>query len=338
MDTQILIYSIGLGLISFILVFILLPQWISFANKKGLVGRDVHKPDQPIVAEMGGVVGIAVFIFILGLSLLFIDDLQVKKEIWALILGVLIAYLVGIWDDWKTLSAIQKPLLLIFAAVPVFLLHTYYPKPIFPLIGETRMTIIYMFLLPFVVAVPANAVNMLDVLNGSMLGSAIIITLGIIASAFIIPSNYINQEILVLVSFILLGVLLAMYYYNRYPAKVFNGDTGSLGVGAVFGLLAVIGRLEFIILIALIPHITNSFSILSSIKGLKERRQIPRPVSVKDGKIIASDSESAPITLVRLLTAAKPLTEKSIVIRIWILTFTSTLLAIISALIIRWSL
>ena len=339
MDSEIIVYSLISFTVSFILVFVLLPQWIKFAKRKGLTGTDIHKPERPEVAEMGGVVGIIVFIVVIFTMSFFVKNHETRLQLWVLSLGVLITYLIGIWDDLKTLSAIKKPVLLIFASAPVFLFHTYYPRPIFPLIGETRMTIIYLFLLPFVVAVPANAVNMLDVLNGSMLGSAIIITIGIILSVFIIPAEYLNQQILMIGSFVLLGVLLAMFYYNKYPAKVFNGDTGSLGVGAILGLLAVLGRLEFIILVALIPQITNSFSILSSIKGLKERRSIERPVEVlPDGKIFATDKKSAPITLVRLITAVKPLSEKSIVYRIWALTIFSTLLAVFSALIIRWSL
>ncbi len=331
--------SIGLGVAGFILVMLLMPVYIRLAQKKGWIGIDIHKKEKPEVAEMGGILVIGIYLILLSIGFLLAGhDEDLSKRLLVLALGVLIAYVVGIIDDFKNLNALAKPGLLLFASFPVILLQIYTPKPIFPFIGETRMTIVYLLLLPFVVAVPGNSMNMLDVLNGSMVGSAIIIILAMTVSLFFLPLDAIHQSILFLGGLPLLGVLLALFYYNKYPARVFNGDTGSLSVGAALGLLAVLGRIEFIILVALIPHIANSFSILGSIKGLRERRQIKeRPVIVhEDGLLEASSSLKAPLTLTRLILAAEPLREKQVVERIWGLTLLSGLLAIVSAMIIGW--
>ncbi len=339
MNTDILIQSIGLGIAGLVLVLLLMPAYIRFAQKKGWVGVDIHKKEKPEVAEMGGILVIGIYLALLLVGFLLVgNDEDLSRRLLVLGLGVSIAYVVGIVDDFKNLNALAKPGFLLFASIPVLMLQTYTPRPIFPFIGETRMTIVYLLLLPFVVAVPGNSMNMLDVLNGSMVGSAIIVILAMLISLFFLPLSAIHQSILLLGGFSLLGVLLGLFFYNRYPARVFNGDTGSLSVGAALGLLAVLGRIEFIILVALIPHIANSFSILGSIKGLRERRQIrERPVIVhEDGLLEASSSPKAPLTLTRLILAAEPLRENQIVTRIWALTLVSGLLAITSSMIIGW--
>ncbi len=339
MDTKILVQSVGLGIAGFVLVMLLMPAYIKFAQKKGWVGIDIHKKEKPKVAEMGGILAIGVYLMLLLVGFLFVgNDDDISTRLLVLVLGVFIAYVVGIVDDFKSLNALAKPGFLLFASIPVIVLETYTPKPIFPFIGETRMTIVYLLLLPFVVAVPGNSMNMLDVLNGSMVGSAIIVVLAMLISLFFLPVSAIHQAILLLGGFTLLGILLGLFYYNRYPARIFNGDTGSLSVGAALGLLAVLGRIEFIILVALIPHIANSFSILGSIKGLRERRQIKeRPVIVhENGLLEASSSPKAPLTLTRLILASEPLHENEIVKRIWLLTAVSGILAVFSAAIIGW--
>ena len=80
----------------------------------------------------------------------------------------------------------------------------------------------------------------------------------------------------------LLAVLLAFYYFNRYPAKVFDGDTGSLAVGAALGALAILGRIETVVVVALIPHIMNAF--------YGSERQLGD--STKDAKYVKDRSDS----------------------------------------------
>jgi hypothetical protein len=82
--------------------------------------------------------------------------------------------------------------------------------------------------------------------------------------------------------------------------------------------------------------VTNGFSILVSIKGLRERREIKkRPVKVVNGFIIANKDNEAPITLVHMASLRKPLRETDLVISIYILYLVSITLGLIIWFLLR---
>ena len=94
------------------------------------------------------------------------------------------------------------------------------------------------------------------------------------------------------------------------------------------------GRVEVIAAIALLPAIINSFLFLSSVKRIVEHRAIKNPtMRTDDHKITATKEQDAPVTLVRLIVASKPLTEKEIGFAIFRLAIFSGVLAIITAFI-----
>jgi len=135
----------------------------------------------------------------------------------------------------------------------------------------------------------------------------------------------------------LFGSLLAFYLFNRYPARVFDGDTGSLAAGAAIGALAVIGRIELVAIVALVPYIMNSFYGLASIGRLYERREIkPRPVRLRsDGMLEATNDRQAPVTLTRLILAEGPLPEKQIVRVMQLLAVLSSSMAVLAFLLME---
>jgi len=135
----------------------------------------------------------------------------------------------------------------------------------------------------------------------------------------------------------LVGVALAFLIYNRYPSKIFDGDSGSLTLGSMYAALAFIGGVEFAALVAIIPAIMNSFYILSSVKGVLERREMKvRPTFLRgDGMIQASDKARAPMTLARMLLLDGPLSEQRLVNRVLLLTIFSGLLAVLTS-VLTW--
>jgi len=168
---------------------------------------------------------------------------------------------------------------------------------------------------------------MMDPFNGVMAGTSSIITLTLLASAIIFGS----QDAIVLCC-MLLGALLAFFYYNRYPSRVFSGDVGSLSVGAALGAIAIIGRLEVVAVVAFMPQIMNAFYGLSTIGRLYERREVNRPVTVlEDGRLMASSDPKAPLTLARFVLARGPLHEYEAAMIFITLSAISGLLALITA-------
>jgi UDP-N-acetylglucosamine--dolichyl-phosphate N-acetylglucosaminephosphotransferase len=125
---------------------------------------------------------------------------------------------------------------------------------------------------------------------------------------------------------------LAFYKYHRFPSRIFPGDSGALALGAAYGVIAIIGHVEVIAAIALLPAVINSFLFLSSVKRIVEHREVKGPtVHTDDHKIAASKEKDAPVTLVRLLVAGRPLSEKEVGFAIFKLAVFSGMLAIVTA-------
>jgi len=101
----------------------------------------------------------------------------------------------------------------------------------------------------------------------------------------------------------------------------------------MYGAIAIVGGVEIIAAVALLPAVINSFLFLSSVKRIVEHRQIKgKPVEhTDDFKLKATDDKTAPVTLVRLILAGGPLTEKQVGFVIFKLAIFSGILAIITA-------
>jgi UDP-N-acetylglucosamine--dolichyl-phosphate N-acetylglucosaminephosphotransferase len=352
----ILVAIFGL-LVTFIVTFSVMPYVIKAMKKRNIVGVDVHKVDKPKVAEMGGV-GILIGVIIGSLVLFGLTGIFVTGffdfRILIFLSVVLIAGLIGVADDVKTLGPKVKPILTAAACLPILLytwaiiglglspplLPAYVPNPHMPFLGQTRLTIVYPLLVPLAIAIPANAVNMMDVFNGVMpLTSILMFVALLIVSLFLMAAGVPGAELGVLLSAVMIGALIAYYAFNRYPAKVFAGDTGSLTVGAAIGAVAILGRVEIMAIVTLLPAIMNAFYSLVSIGGLLERRQMKaRPtIFQENGTLAASHDPKAPLTLTRLVLARGPMTEQRITLSLTTLTLASSTLAILAVFLIPFN-
>jgi len=314
--------------VAFLVTFAATPLVAKMMKRKGIVGKDVHKVSKTEVPEM---CGLAILIGLLSASLcyvLFFPGTYIYVT--AFIGTVLIGGAIGFVDDLHPLGPRTKPVLTALACLPIVILRTYNSSPVIPLLGPVRMLLVYPFLIPLGVAVCSNSVNMMDVMNGSMAGTVAIISLMSTVVLFVAGKNELAS-----LSAGLFAVMLAFYYYNRYPAKVFDGDTGSLAVGAAIAALAVMGGIEAVMMVALIPHIMNAFYGLSSVGRLYERREISKRPTwlLQNGMLQASGERGAPITLARLILAAGSLNERDVVKGMIFLTLISSLLAVLTYLI-----
>ncbi len=329
-------YGIAL-IVPLILSLIVFPQHIKLMMKLNKFGIDIHKETKPKVAEMGGIVLLLIMLVSIGVIIILSESRESKLFLFIFLLTVIIAGVIGIIDDIHPLSAKIKPLLLLLAAIPIIISHLYSPHPILPFVGETRLTIVYLILLPFAISVTANATNMLDVYNGSMASTTMIMLVAIFISNIIVNNFRFSLtspiNIIIIITF---SATAGFWFFNKYPAKVFAGDSGSLSIGAALGAIAILGKLEVVVIIIMIPLIMNSFGIISSVRGLKERREMKvRPTSMTDDwKLKATIEPNVPITLAGLVLKEGPLTEKDVVKGFNILTIASSLLGILTAVLI----
>lgn len=311
-------------LASLILTILVVPLFIRVGRMINLVGEDVHKLDRPLIPKTGGpALIIGVFS---GFSFYFLLE-ELSMEMLVLIYSSLIAAVIGLIEDFKReVDPKLKPLLLLFAGIPILLFSTYSPRPTLPFIGSTRLTRIYPVLILASYPVVCNAVNSLDVLNGSVSFTSIPFFTAILAISYIH-----GLEHPLIISVAMIGALTGFALYNKYPSRIFAGNSGSLFIGAVMASTAVIGRLEVAAIVALLPHIMNEMHVIFSMRGLKSAKQYnSRPIVMEGGLITANPDRSAPITLVRMLSAKIKVGEGSLVKSMSILSFYSALLAILT--------
>jgi len=201
-------------------------------------------------------------------------------------------------------------------------------KPPVPFLGMLRVEFLYAVFIPGFLAVLMNATNMLEGYNGQGSGTSIVVTLALIAGAVISGSS-----MALVLALPLLGALVAFFYYNRYPAKVFPGDIGTLTIGMAFGCIAIVGSMEFALIVAIIPHLFNAFHVIRSVRGFRESATIMvKDIELIDGDLIkASTAKNAPLTIPRIVTARAPLSEPVLVKNIIALNITPAALSVLSS-------
>lgn len=117
--------------------------------------------------------------------------------------------------------------------------------------------ILFVLVTTFIVMAVSNGSNLNDGMDGMCAGNSAIIMLamGILAyvSSHTAMAQYLNimyipgSEELVIFCLALVGALIGFLWYNAYPAQIFMGDTGSLAIGGVIGVMAVIIHKELLL-------------------------------------------------------------------------------------------
>jgi UDP-N-acetylglucosamine--dolichyl-phosphate N-acetylglucosaminephosphotransferase len=284
----------------------------------------MNKKENVMVARPGG---ISIILGIVVSEIILYGFFQLN-EILAIIITTSAAFVIGYVDDRKVMGGWFKPVTLAVAALPIIFLGAYDSDLVFPLFGYVQIPLLYLGLIIFMIPITGNTINSIDVLNGVATGFMVIASFTLSICLFILQ----NYEIAI-VSLPLGFVSLAFYKYHKIPSKIFPGDSGALAFGAMYGTIAIVGGVEIIAAIALLPAVINSFLFLASVKRVVEHRQIKgKPVEFTDNfKLKATTDKTAPVTLVRLILASGPLTEKQVGFAIFKLAIFSGILAIITA-------
>ena len=322
---QEIIAAVVVSVIGFFIVFLITPILIKALEKRNSTVKDYHRKGGAMVARPGGPTIVA-GILVSGIALYIFFPMT---EIIAILITTGLAFLVGLVDDKKVMGGWFKPLSLAAIAVPIILLGAYDSDLSFPLFGDVKIPLLYPIIAVIMIVITGNTINSIDVLNGVASGFMVIAGSALTISLVILQ----NYEIAI-ASLLLVSVSLAFYKYHKFPSKIFPGDSGALTLGAMYGVIAIVGQVEVIAAIALGPAIINSFLFLSSVKRIVEHREITaKPVELtEDFKLKATSDKKASVTLVRLILAGgKPLSEKEIGFIIFKLTIFSGILAIITA-------
>jgi len=247
----------------FLITWLIIPFWIKRAKKAGLVGKDIHKRGERVIAEMGGItvlLGFIIGIMIYIAMRVFIFQANTNiATILAILTAILLAGIIGIIDDvlgWKIgLRQWQKPLLTLLVAMPVMAVNAGTRVMSLPFIGPFDLGLIYpLIVIPAIILIGTNGFNMLAGYNGLEAGQGIIIL-----STLAYFSYLNNSPWLAVVAFTMVSTLIAFWFYNRYPAKVFPGDSLTYTVGALASVIAIFANLEKLFFILFIPYIIEFF-------------------------------------------------------------------------------
>jgi len=139
--------------------------------------------------------------------------------------------------------------------------------------------ILYVLVVTFIITAVSNAANLTDGIDGLAAGTSAIIGLTLAILAFVssnaIFANYLNimyipyQEELVIFGAAFVGACIGFLWYNSYPAQVFMGDTGSLAIGGIIAVFAIMIRKELLIPILCGVFLAENLSVVLQVAYFK---------------------------------------------------------------------
>ncbi len=238
-----LVTTVWLGLIGFLDDYIKVFK----KDKKGLAGK----------FKIVGQVGLGI---IVGATVYFHPDIQTKVEIPGALISKVKKEQVAVVEDTQGKFHYMLDRKLPNTTIPFVKDNEFNYSSIPGMLGESarRYTwIIYILAVIVIVTAVSNAANITDGIDGLATGTSAIAgtTLAVFAyvSGNIIFANYLNimyipnaGELAVFIA-AFVGACVGFLWYNAYPAQVFMGDTGSLALGGIIAVFAIVVRKELLI-------------------------------------------------------------------------------------------
>ena len=204
-----------------------------------------------------------------------------------------------------------------------------------------------LFVIVTVLAVTAvsNGANLNDGMDGMLAGNAAIIgvTLAVLAyaSSHMEWAEYLNimylpgGEEVVIFAFAFIGALIGFLWYNAFPAQVFMGDTGSLSIGGIIAVIAILIHKEILLVLLCGIFVAENLSVMAQVayykrgkrKGIKQRlfRRAPlhHHYNIGEEKL---DKECKYV----FKGPERPLHEAKITLRFWIVTIVMAVITLMT--------
>lgn len=323
--------------IAFVLTMYLMPKFIRWAKSKKASQPIYEHAPQGHQAKVGTpTMGGVVFIFATIVATLLTAKLSNFYVVGGLLTLALFSF-IGMQDDYSKiskeknsagLSARAKLLLQFISAFIIgfilyYFAHTtelytpFYKLPLFD------MGIFSIALWMLVIVASSNAVNLTDGLDGlatvpSIMAffslSVLVYITGhaIFSSYLLLPNIQIVGELAVMGSAIC-GALIAFLWFNSHPAEIFMGDSGSLPLGAFMGYMAIVAKSELLLLAIGFIFVLETVSVILQVGSYKLRQK----------RVFLM----API---HHHFEQKGWKENKIIVRFWIISFMTNLLALLS--------
>lgn len=239
-----LLLAIGL---SALISFAATPAVKRMAYKVGAVDvpKDSRRMHDHPIPRLGGLAIALAFI------LTTLVTVELDQQMQGILLGSIIILVLGVLDDSLTLPAMPKFIVQIIAAI-VVVAHgctiRFITNPFSSQVGDcidlgilsVPVTIIWIVML-------TNAVNFIDGLDGLAVGVS-----GISAATILVIALLVAEESIAIIMAALLGSCLGFIPYNRNPAKIFMGDTGSTFLGFILAAMSIQGMFKLYAIISFV--------------------------------------------------------------------------------------
>ena len=211
--------------------------------------------------------------------------------------------------------------------------------------AQTAGWIVFVLVTIFVVTAVSNGANLNDGMDGMAAGNSAIIgvTLGILAyvSSHIEYASYLNimyipgSEELVIYICAFIGALIGFLWYNAFPAQIFMGDTGSLTIGGIIAVFAIIIHKELLIPILCGVFLVENLSVILQVKyfqrgkkkGIKQRVFKRTPIHDHFRTTMA---QLDPNCTYLITSPSNVFHESKITVRFWIITILLAAITIIT--------
>lgn len=144
---------------------------------------------------------------------------------------------------------------------------------------ETLGWLVFVLVVVIVVTAVSNGANLTDGIDGLCAGTSAIIVVALLIMAYlggnIIYSSYLNimyipgSSELVVFAAAFIGALVGFLWYNAFPAQVFMGDTGSLTIGGIIAVFAILIRKELLIPLLCLTFFLEDLSVMLQVGYFK---------------------------------------------------------------------
>ena len=269
------------GMASLLICVFLGPKFVAYMREREF-GQHIREegPDHHTKAGTPTMGGVLIFVSV-GVPFLIVGNWDTVS---LTVFGVALASAgLGFLDDWTKISkrrslgvsGRQKLVVQFVLAVALWLIATEVvglpPTLELRLLADTSIDLglLYPVLIFLVLAGSTNGVNLTDGLDGLAAGCAAIVLFAFTAMTFITA----GQEDLALLCACLVGACVGFLWFNSFPAGVFMGDTGSLGLGGAIAALAVMTKTEILLLIIGGIFVIEALSVLIQVFAFQRFRR-----------------------------------------------------------------
>lgn len=260
--------------LSLALTTVLAPVWINFLKSKN-VGEEVRidGPQEHLVKQGTPTMGGVLILFSFTVSYLLRAEIDLSSLSTVALIATVSCGLLGLADDYSKVARARSlglrartkflwQFIISVAVAWVAINYSHISTAVkIPLTGqEIDLGIFYYLFVFLIITATTNGVNLTDGLDGLAGGTVVVVMLAYAGIAF--KMGHLDLAIF---SAAIGGSCIGFLWYNSYPAEIFMGDTGSLGLGGAIAALAILTKTELLLLLIGGIYVLETLSVMAQI-------------------------------------------------------------------------